>query len=41
MLKFFKHHTLPTEVFEQLLNEVVFMEPVEKRVAAFIIGMAM
>ncbi|MEY4134904.1 MAG: hypothetical protein RL386_1254, partial [Bacteroidota bacterium] len=41
MLKFFKRHTLPTEVFEQLLNEVVFMEPVEKRVAAFIIGMAM
>lgn len=41
MLKYFKREPLPPEVFVQLLNEVVFMEPVEKRVAAFIIGMAM
>lgn len=40
MLKFFKRQSLSTEVFEHLLQEVVFMEPVEKRVAAFIIGLA-
>ncbi len=38
MLKVFKRQVLPTEVFERLLNEVTYMEPVEKRVAAYVIG---
>lgn len=40
MLKVFKRQILPTEVFERLLNEVTYMEPVEKRVAAYVVGFA-
>lgn len=41
MLRVFKHHELPTEVFERLLAEVTYMEPVEKRVAAYVVGYAL
>lgn len=41
MLKVFKRQILPTEVFERLLNEVTYMEPVEKRVAAYVVGFAL
>lgn len=40
MFKVFKRQALPTELFERLLNEVTYMDPVEKRVAAYVVGVA-
>ena len=40
MLKVFKREPLPTELFERLLSDVAYIDPVEKRVAAYVIGYA-
>jgi len=38
MLKFFKKEPLPTSVFSDLLEKIKMIPPIEKRVAAYIIG---